>query len=105
MYVNPEATHSIETGFHTLAQAFNWESHRQKWWQKVAVEGSKFATLGFTVVWLPPPTASVAPQGYMPLDLYNLNSAYGSEEDLRRWGRSCMFGAFIRRFGTSLAFV
>ena len=71
--------------FLLLCQAFNWESHRQNWWQHVAGQAERFADFGFTVVWLPPPTASVAPQGYMPTDLYNLNSAYGSEEDLRRY--------------------
>ena len=44
-------------------QAFNWESHRQNWWQQVAAQAQKFADMGFTIVWLPPPTTSVAPQG------------------------------------------
>lgn len=65
-------------------QAFNWESNQQNWWQNLLAQAQRFADLGFTVVWLPPPTTSVAPQGYMPLDYYNLNSAYGSEEDLRK---------------------
>lgn len=65
-------------------QAFNWESHHQNWFQRVTEQANRFASLGFTVVWLPPFTESVSPQGYMPLDLYNLNSRYGSEEDLRR---------------------
>ena len=66
-------------------QAFNWESHRQNWWETVSQQAQRFADMGFTLVWLPPPTASVAAQGYMPLDLYNLNSAYGSEDSLRRF--------------------
>jgi alpha-amylase len=41
------------------------------------------ATSGITSVWLPPPSDSVSPQGYLPRDLYNLNSAYGSEAELR----------------------
>ena len=65
-------------------QAFNWESHNQNWYQRVTEQANRFASLGFTCVWLPPFTESVSPQGYMPLDLYNLNSRYGSEEDLRR---------------------
>ena len=64
-------------------QAFNWESHHQNWFQRVTEQANRFASLGFTVVWLPPFTESVSPQGYMPLDLYNLNSRYGSEKDLR----------------------
>ena len=41
------------------------------------------ARAGFTSVWLPPPSDSVSPQGYLPRDIYNLNSAYGSEGELR----------------------
>ena len=37
------------------------------------------ADAGITSVWLPPPSDSVSPQGYLPRDLYDLNSAYGSE--------------------------
>ena len=48
-------------------------------------QAQRFADMGFTVIWLPPPTTSVAPQGYMPLDYYNLNSAYGTEEELRTY--------------------
>ena len=47
-------------------------------------QADEFADLGITCVWLPPPTDSVSPQGYMPGDLYNLNSKYGSQEDLKR---------------------
>ncbi len=68
----------------SVPQAFNWESHNQNWFQEVTEQANHFASLGITCVWLPPFTESVSPQGYMPLDLYNLNSCYGSEEDLRR---------------------
>ena len=61
-----------------------WESHKQDWFRRVTQQANRFASLGFTCIWLLPFTESVSPQGYMPLDLYNLNSCYGSEEDLRR---------------------
>jgi glycosidase len=35
-------------------------------------------------VWLPPPTDSVSDEGYMPRDLYNLNSKYGSFDELKQ---------------------
>lgn len=38
---------------------------------------------GITDIWLPPPSASVAREGYLPTRLYNLDSAYGSHKDLR----------------------
>lgn len=40
------------------------------------------AQAGFSVVWMPPPTDSVSAQGYMPGDLYCLDSKYGSEAQL-----------------------
>lgn len=46
-------------------------------------KASQLASLGFTVVWLPPPTDSVSPEGYMPRDLYNLNSRYGTIDELK----------------------
>lgn len=41
------------------------------------------AKAGFTCVWLPPPSDSVSPQGYLPRDFYQLDSNYGSEAELR----------------------
>ena len=38
--------------------------------------------MGATHVWLPPPSQSVAKQGYLPGQLYNLNSKYGTKEQL-----------------------
>lgn len=48
-------------------------------------QADEIADMGITCIWLPPPTDSVSPQGYMPGDLYNLNSKYGSQEDLKRY--------------------
>lgn len=36
------------------------------------------AELGVTHIWLPPPSTSVSPQGYLPGQYYRLDSAYGS---------------------------
>ena len=43
----------------------------------------QIAAAGFTALWLPPPSDSVSQQGYLPRDLYDLNSCYGSEGELR----------------------
>lgn len=40
--------------------------------------------LGVTQLWLPPPSNSVSKQGYLPGQLYDLDTPYGSQEDLRR---------------------
>ena len=45
---------------------------------------TRLRTTGSLVVWLPPPYGtSVSSEGYMPTDLYDLNSRYGSVEELR----------------------
>ncbi|KAK9116871.1 hypothetical protein Sjap_015818 [Stephania japonica] len=63
------------SGYEILCQGFNWESHKSgKWYMELDEKAAELAALGFSVVWLPPPTESVSPEGYMPKDLYNLNS-------------------------------
>ncbi|XVF16742.1 hypothetical protein REPUB_Repub10bG0058400 [Reevesia pubescens] len=64
-------------------QGFNWERWRRQWYQELAVKAADLSRCGMTAVWLPPPTESVAPQGYMPSNLYNLNSSHGSMEELK----------------------
>ncbi|PIN17014.1 Alpha-amylase [Handroanthus impetiginosus] len=72
------------SGFEILCQGFNWESHKSgKWYMELQEKASKLSSLGFTVIWLPPPTDSVSPEGYMPRDLYNLNSRYGNIDQLK----------------------
>jgi len=63
------------SGFEILCQGFNWESNKSgRWYLELQEKADELASLGFTVLWLPPPTESVSPEGYMPKDLYNLNS-------------------------------
>jgi hypothetical protein len=65
------------SGFEILCQGFNWESHKSgKWYVELGNKAKELSSLGFTIVWSPPPTDSVSPEGYMPRDLYNLNSRY-----------------------------
>jgi alpha-amylase len=73
-----------------LLQAFGWDSHRQRdpsYWRRVADDlAPRFAATlpGVTHAWLPPPSASVAPEGYLPGQLYDVDgSAYGTHKDLR----------------------
>lgn len=75
--VTPEGT-----GREILLQGFNWESWKHNWFQTMSEKSQEIADMGFTTVWLPPFTDSVSEQGYMPRDLYNLNSKYGNEEQL-----------------------
>jgi alpha-amylase len=81
-------------GYELILQAFNWESHRGapaapgnsslvSWYVHLMSRLDEVVDAGFTSVWLPPPSDSVSPQGYLPRDLYKLDSAYGSEGELR----------------------
>eukprot|EP00239_Pterosperma_sp_CCMP1384_P006863 CAMPEP_0197854428 /NCGR_PEP_ID=MMETSP1438-20131217/24657_1 /TAXON_ID=1461541 /ORGANISM="Pterosperma sp., Strain CCMP1384" /LENGTH=767 /DNA_ID=CAMNT_0043469163 /DNA_START=187 /DNA_END=2490 /DNA_ORIENTATION=+ len=72
-------------GYEIFLQAFNWESWRSQvgWYNELATRLDEFKDAGYTAMWLPPPSTSVSEQGYLPTDLYNLNSKYGSEEDLK----------------------
>ncbi|KAM0987281.1 hypothetical protein ACFX13_011636 [Malus domestica] len=72
------------TGFEILCQGFNWESSKSgRWYEELKSKAAELSSLGFTVIWFPPPTDSVSPQGYMPRDLYNMNSRYGNMDELK----------------------
>eukprot|EP00887_Chlorella_sp_A99_P008140 scaffold12.g8140.t1 len=73
----------VVESFEFFSTAFNWESCKEAWYRKLTAKAADIAAEGFTAVWLPPPTDSVSPQGYLPRDLYDLNSRYGTEAELR----------------------
>mmetsp|Transcript_43695 Transcript_43695/g.170981 ORF Transcript_43695/g.170981 Transcript_43695/m.170981 type:complete len:491 (-) Transcript_43695:840-2312(-) len=71
-----------------LFQAFDWDSSKYRgssgnWYKKVLSNVGLLADMGVTMVWLPPPTDSLSKEGYLPRVLDKLESAYGSEGDLR----------------------
>jgi len=71
-----------------LLQTFGWNSHQKvdgaSFWRRLAdAAPSIAAATGATHAWLPPPSASVAPEGYLPGQLFDCNSAYGTAEELR----------------------
>jgi alpha-amylase len=49
----------------------------------LSAQANSIAAAGYTAIWLPPPSDSVSPQGYLPRDLYVLDSCYGTEKELR----------------------
>ena len=71
-------------GDEVLLQSFDWESCKSGTFYKNLGERAKqLAEWGISSAWLPPPTDSVSDQGYLPRDLYTLDSKYGTELELR----------------------
>jgi alpha-amylase len=72
-------------GYEIILQGFQWDSHALKpsWYAHLGSRAEAISASGFTAVWLPPATNSVSEQGYLPRDLYDLNSGYGTEGALR----------------------
>ncbi|KAJ8433862.1 hypothetical protein Cgig2_032073 [Carnegiea gigantea] len=69
-----------------LFQGFNWESCNKAggWYNSLKNHVDDIAGAGVTHVWLPPPSHSVSPQGYLPGRLYDIDaSKYGNEADLK----------------------
>ncbi|KAL0021780.1 hypothetical protein WJX79_009864 [Trebouxia sp. C0005] len=58
-----------------LIQGFGWTScEQQDWYDQIRLKVPELKEAGFTHIWLPPPSQSVSRQGYLPAQLYNLNS-------------------------------
>lgn len=74
-----------------MLQGFNWESASRTdsttWynWYSVMEEKAPEIKNTFEYVWFPPPsaTASFGPEGYLPTELNDFDSYYGSEEELK----------------------
>ncbi|TRX49697.1 starch-binding protein [Fulvivirga sp. M361] len=70
-----------------MFQAFDWNVQNQPpgqtWYDVVTQNRNIISNAGIDVIWMPPPSNSAAPQGYLPRELYDVNSAYGTETQLR----------------------
>ncbi|MEW7291525.1 starch-binding protein [Aquimarina sp. 2304DJ70-9] len=69
-----------------LFQAFDWNVQNQPagqtWYDVVSQNRNLIKDAGIDMIWMPPPSNSAAPQGYLPRELNNLNSAYGTQAQL-----------------------
>ncbi len=83
-----------------VLQGFHWESYTYQeggkpdgWYRILTSQADDFKSIGITTVWLPPPSASFVgdaskgwphSRGYLPTEYYQLNTNYGTEEELRQ---------------------
>ncbi|MEY4927314.1 MAG: hypothetical protein RI894_1750, partial [Bacteroidota bacterium] len=68
-----------------MMQAFNWNSSTNTtgWYNVVNSKVADMKNGGINTIWLPPPGTSGAREGYLPVEYYNLYSAYGSQAQLQ----------------------
>ena len=68
-----------------MMQAFNWNSSTNTtgWYNVVNAKVTDMKNGGINTIWLPPPGTSGAREGYLPVEYYNLYSAYGSQAQLQ----------------------
>lgn len=66
-----------------LMQGFHWNSHKNNHYVDLKNKASNIKNLGITHVWFPPPSDAASAEGYLPRQLNNLNSRYGSTSQLR----------------------
>ena len=84
----PNFVPSAKSG--VMLQGFNWESasrnttSKQNKWYGIMQKQASAIKDTFAYVWMPPPSmsASFGPEGYLPTQLNNLNSLYGTETEL-----------------------
>ena len=67
-----------------LFQAFGWDSSKKNNSYYGTVQGwvDEMVEAGITHCWLPPPSHSVSKEGYLPNQLYDLESNYGDHDQL-----------------------
>lgn len=66
-----------------MLQGFHWNTHNHGTWNIIKNSANEIKNGGFTMVWFPPMSKSTGGTGYLPNEWYNLNSAHGSEAQLR----------------------
>lgn len=86
-----EKTVNVSFKSGVMLQGFNWSSasrtNNSVWntWYGIMEDNAEAIKNRFEYVWFPPPSmsASFGPEGYLPTQLNDFNSYYGSESELR----------------------
>ena len=82
----------VGDGRDIILQGFHWGSHqgikdrdgkRKSWYTVLAESAETIKAAGFTWVWFPPPSDSLSANGYIPRRWNLLDTAYGTETELR----------------------
>jgi alpha-amylase len=77
------ATEQNQASSAVMLQGFHWNSWKSgTWYTNLGSKAADMKDLGVTHVWFPPPSDSAANEGYLPRQLNNLNSKYGTEAQL-----------------------
>lgn len=73
----------LAKSYDVMLQGFHWNANQvtSGWYNVVENNASRIDNAGFTLVWMPPVSNSLAPQGYLPRELNDFNNAYGTEQD------------------------
>ena len=72
-----------------MLQGFHWQAQSVKdrigrsWYAIIKENAQRIKESGFTLVWFPPPSDSLAYEGYLPRKLDVLDSRYGTKSELK----------------------
>lgn len=68
-----------------MLQGFNWESQSNAngWYNIIASKATDLSATGIDMVWFPPSSDAADNHGYLPRELYNQNSNYGTQAELQ----------------------
>ena len=67
-----------------MMQGFNWPSNGNAsgWYNVIAANAGDMGASGIDMLWMPPPSNAASAEGYLPRELYDLNTNYGSQAEL-----------------------
>ncbi|GAB4334121.1 MAG: hypothetical protein OHK0038_10830 [Flammeovirgaceae bacterium] len=76
---------NAQTGNEVMIQGFNWESWKNTsgWYNVLKNNAVEVKNGKFDLIWFPPMSDAASNEGYLPRQLYVLNSKYGTEQQLK----------------------
>ncbi|MBX2859541.1 MAG: alpha-amylase [Cellvibrionaceae bacterium] len=81
--VTHAATEQDKNSSAILLQGFHWNSHDYDWYNRLQGNAESIDALGVTHVWFPPVSDAASDEGYLPRELYHIDTQYGTEQQLR----------------------